>query len=87
MNDTAYCDSEDLAKRIVSDKILEDRAYEVAINSKYDGYQKALRGMVYTFFDKKTGSGVNLSIHKELDQELRKPVTKIFKRRRVYTRL
>ena len=62
---------------------MEDRAYEVAINSKYDGYQKALRGMVYTFFDKKTGSGVNLSIHKQLDQELRKPVTKIFKRRRV----
>ena len=66
---------------------MEDRAYEVAINCKYDGYQKALGGMVYKFFDKKTGSAANLSIHKELDQELPKPVTKIFKRRRVYTRL
>ena len=34
--------------------ILKDRAYEIAINRKYDGYQKQLASMVYKVFDKKT---------------------------------
>ena len=55
-HDVAYSDSKDLAKRIVSDKILKERAFEIARNSNYDGYQTALASMVYTFFDKKTGS-------------------------------
>ena len=55
-HDVAYFDSKDLAKRIVSDKILKERAFEIARNSNYDGYQTALASMVYTFFDKKTGS-------------------------------
>ena len=55
-HDVAYSDSKDLAKRIVSDKILKERAFEITRNSNYDGYQRALASMVYTFFDKKTGS-------------------------------
>ena len=31
-HDAAYSDSKDLAKRTVSDKILKDRAYEIAVN-------------------------------------------------------
>ena len=38
-HDAAYFDSEDLAKRTISEKILKDRAYEVDRNLKY-GYQK-----------------------------------------------
>ena len=80
-HDAAYSDSKHLAKRTVSDKILKDRAYEIAINPKYDGYQKGLASMVYKLFDKKAGSGAN--VNKELAQELHKPVIKKFKRRRV----
>ena len=40
-----------LAKKTVSDKVLKERAYEVAINSKYDEYQRELANMVYTFFN------------------------------------
>ena len=36
--DAAYSDSKDLAKRIILDKILKDRAYEIAIYRNYDGY-------------------------------------------------
>ena len=36
VHDAAYSDSKDLAKRTVLDKILKDRAYEIAINPKYD---------------------------------------------------
>ena len=43
----------DLAKRTISDKILKDRAYETAINPKYDGYKRGLAIMVYKFLDKK----------------------------------
>ena len=34
----AYSDSKNLAKRTILDKILKDRAYEIARNRKYDGY-------------------------------------------------
>ena len=56
-HDAAYSDSKDLAKRTISDKILKDRAYEIARNRNYDGYQRALASMVSKFFDEKTGSG------------------------------
>ena len=41
-----------LARRTVSDKILRDRAFNIATNPKYDGYQRGLASMVYKFFDK-----------------------------------
>ena len=36
--DKVYSDSKDLAKRIISDKTLKDRANEIARNRKYDEY-------------------------------------------------
>ena len=56
-HDAAYSHSKDLAKRTISDNILKDKAYEIAINCNYDGYQRALSNMVCKIFDKKTGSG------------------------------
>ena len=49
----AYGDFKDLAKRTASDKILRDKAFDIAKNTKYDGYQRGLASMVYKFFDKK----------------------------------
>ena len=77
-HDAAYSDSKDLAKKNyfrISDKILKDRAFEIARNCKYDGYQRALAGTVYMFFDKKTGSGA--SVNERLAEELHKPVNGI----------
>ena len=39
-HDTVFANSKDLSNRAVSEKILKDRAYEIALNPKYDGYQK-----------------------------------------------
>ena len=39
LHNAAYADSKGLAKRTLSDKVLKDRAYEIALNPKYDGYQ------------------------------------------------
>ena len=52
----AYGDFKDLAKRTDSDKVLKDKAFEIAKNLKYDGYQIGLASMVYKCFDKKTAS-------------------------------
>ena len=48
----AYSDSKDLAKKTISSTISKDRAYEIAINLKYDGCQRGLASMVCKFFDK-----------------------------------
>ena len=40
-------------KRIVSDKNLKGRDYEIAINPKYDGYQRGLASMEYKFMEVK----------------------------------
>ena len=46
-------DFKDLTNRTASDKILCDKANNIAKNSKYDGYQRVLASMVYEFFYKK----------------------------------
>ena len=50
----AYGDFKDLARRTASDKVLRDKAFNIAKNSKYDGYQTGLASMVYKFFVKKS---------------------------------
>ena len=55
----AYGDFKDLKRRTASDKILRDKAFNIAKNPKHDGYQRGLASMFYKFFDKKSaGSGI-----------------------------
>ena len=62
-HDMTYGDFKDLARRTASDNVLRDKAFNVAKNPKYDGYQRGLPSMVYKFFDKKLkGSGVNIEM-------------------------
>ena len=49
-----YGDSKVLNKRIASDKLLCDKAFNVDQNPKYDGYQCGLVSMIYKLFDKTT---------------------------------
>ena len=49
-HDMAYGDFKDLARRTASDKVLRDKAFNIAKNLKYDGYQRGLASMVYKFF-------------------------------------
>ena len=54
-----HCKYNDLAKRTESGKVLRDKAFKIASNPKYDGYERGLASMVYKFFDKKSkGSGI-----------------------------
>ena len=54
-----YGDFKDLSKRTAADKVLRDKAFKIASDQKYDGYQRGLASMVYKLFDKKSqGSGL-----------------------------
>ena len=48
-----YGDYKDLTSKTTSDKILHNKAVNIAKNPKYDGYQRGLASMVYKCFDKK----------------------------------
>ena len=56
VHDAAYSDSKDLTKRTVVDKILKNKAFDIAKDPKYDEYQRGLASMVYKFFDSKVAS-------------------------------
>ena len=84
----AYRDFKVLAKGPASDKVLRDKAFNIAKNPKCGGYQRGLASMVYKFFDKKPAdSGVNMQAkpNEKLAEELHKPIIRRFKERTVYS--
>ena len=93
-HDMAYRDFKDLKIRTASDKILRDKAFNIAKNPKYDGYQRGLASKVYKFFDKKSasltdesvsGSSVANEPNYRLANKLHKPIIRKFKKRKVYS--
>ena len=50
----ALGDFKNLTRRLTSDKILRDQAFNTAISLKNYGYQRSLASMAYNLFDKKT---------------------------------
>ena len=96
-HDSDYADHKDLINRTKSDKVLRDKAYNIASNPKYGGYQRGLASMVYNFFDKKSttqpsslermGSGFKKLKNSSsiLADELHKAVITKFKKRKVYS--
>ena len=76
----------DLQKRTATDKVLRDKAFNIAKILKYDGYQRSLASMVYKFFDKKTSGGaIKFMQNQKLANELHKPIIRKLKKRRVYS--
>ena len=65
---------------------MRDKAFKIASDPKYDGYQRGLASMVYKLFDKKSsGSGITNEPNYQLANELHKPIIKKFKKRKVYS--
>ena len=84
-HDMAYGKTKDLVKRTQSDKVLKDKAFKIASDPKYDGYQRGLASMVYKFFDKKSallnkssGSGIANEPNYQLANKLHKPIIRKF---------
>ena len=94
-HDSAYADHKDLINRTEADKVLKDKAYDIASNPEYDGYKRGLASVVYKFLDKKSmGSGIAKDTAEPsavacssliLAYELDKPVVKKFNKRKVYS--
>ena len=81
----AYGDFKDLPRRAASDKVSDDKAFNINKNPRYDGYQRGLASMVYKFFDKRS-SGSNTSggaVKSEIlpNQELAEELHKRFNRK------
>ena len=82
----AYDKSQNLAKRTQLDKFSRDKAFKIASDPKYDGYQRGLASMVYNFFDKKSsGSGIGHQSNYQIANELHKAIIRKFKKRKVYS--
>ena len=82
----AYGDFKDLQKRTAADKALRDKAFKIASDQKYDGYQRGLASMVYKFFDKNSqGKGLANNENIQLANELHKPIIKKINKRKVYS--
>ena len=88
-HDMAYGDFKNLSRGTASDKIVYDKAFNIANSPEYDGYQRGLASIVHKFFDKKSsGSGIkikNISNQRSLDLATRELlVIRKFKKRKVY---
>ena len=85
-HDSAYADNKNLINRTKADKVLRDKAYNIASNPEYDGYQRGLASMVYNIIDKKSiGSGIARPSSLKLADELHKLVIKKINKRKVYS--
>ena len=85
-HDSTYHKYKDLKRRTRSDVVLKNKAYKIAVDPKYNGYERALASMVCKFFNERSkkiiGSGME---NKQLADELHKPTIRNFKRREVYS--
>ena len=83
-----YGDFKDLNWRTVADKVLRDKAFNIAESPKHDGYQRGFVPMVYNFFDKTTSGGTvknKIASNKESVEELPKPIIRKFNKRKVHS--
>ena len=82
----AYGKSKKLTKRTQSDKVLRDKTFKIASDSKYDGYQRGLALMACKIFNKKSsGDCVDAEPNYQLANELHRQIIRKFKRRKVYS--
>ena len=77
-HDMAYGIFKGLRRRTVSDKILGDKALNIAKISKYEGYQRGLASIIYILLIKTSSGKI-----KELTEELHKPTIKKFSKQKI----
>ena len=83
-------DFEDLNRRTIADKVLRDKAFNIAKNAKHDRYQRGLASIngLQIFFDKKASAGAiknEIISNKQIAEELHKPIIRKFEKRKVHS--
>ena len=69
--------------KTASNKVLRNKAFNIAKHPKYDGYLRELASMIYKIFAKNSnGSSVNIEVkhNEQLAEELHKPIIGKFKK-------
>ena len=82
----AYGDFKHVNRRTAADKVLHNKAFNIAKNPKYDGYQCGLASMVYRLFDTKASGGaiiIEIMSNKELEEELLKSIIRKLEKKEV----
>ena len=67
---------------------MRDKAFNIAKNSKYNGYQRGLASVVCNFLIKKTPGGAmknEIMSNKELAEELHRPMIRNFNKRKAHS--
>ena len=82
-----YGDFKGLPRRAESDKVLRYKAFQIAINPKYNKYKHGIASMVLKFFDKNTEDtcsyrGWICFWERTTGNELHKDITRKFERRK-----
>ena len=57
----------------ISDTVLRDKAFKIASDPRYDGYERALASIVYKFVDKTSAGSGDMS-SQQLAHKLHKPI-------------
>ena len=73
--------------KTIANKLLGNKAFNIAKNPKYDGYQSRLASVIYNFFERNALCGTfknGIISNKELPEELRKTIIKNFEKRKVH---
>ena len=81
-HDTAYVDFKYLPRRRAADKVLHDQTTNIIKNPRYDGYQRGLALIIYSFLKKTTSGAVKNKImqNKKLAAKLHKPFIRKFEK-------
>ena len=94
--DLGYWDFKGLPRRTRSHKVLRDKVFNIAKNSKYDGCQRSLGSMIYTFFDENSSAGAvtranksaikkRITSYQQLAKEFHKSNIRKFEKRNLYS--
>lgn len=79
----------DLSRKIAFSKVLSEKTFAIASNTQYNGYLQGLSSMVNKFFKKKSRDTATYIVtgiaseYQQLSNELHKPISKIFEKRKV----
>ena len=88
----AYVGYKYLPRRTIPDRVLSHEPFAIASNPQYgDGYQLGLYSTIYKFFQKKSRDPTThsrtgiISNDPNLANKIHKPITRQFKKRKIYS--
>ena len=87
-HDMSYWEFKDLPRKTTSYKVFRYKAFNIAKNPKFDGYQRDLTSMVHQYFDKKAAGGTvknEATQNGKLAEELHKSVIRKLVKRKVHS--